>query len=95
MTGPMAQGVVAPGSTPAEVAAYIAALPSFASDPAGHVSSATARAMTAHEVRRAKSARFFTHLAALLVAAAGNPAVQRGVVLVALVRIYGEPAGPA
>ena len=92
--------MTAPG---AEVLAEMtAADPEFVVNPAKFVSWATRIGARAHEdyaaaggfpsrrsSERRKSAEFYTHVACLLVAAAGT---KRGAVLAGLVEDYGEPS---
>jgi hypothetical protein len=79
------KGALAPGATADEVAAEIAARPSFAGNPTGDVASATARAATAYEQGRLAS-RLWANVAELLIEAADSPHVRPGVVLQALRR---------
>jgi hypothetical protein len=80
------KGAIAPGATADEVAAEIAARPSFAGNPTGDVASATARAATAYEQGRLASSRLWANVAELLIEAADSPHVRPGVVLQALRR---------
>lgn len=86
-TSPFKDGSVIPGSTPAEVAAWMVTSEEwrFADNPISALSHAVTRAAQASIDRRHDQARFWIEVSVALIAAADSPHVARGEVLTGLV----------